>query len=255
MEAWYPGEEDGNVVAEALFGINNFSGKMPVTFGKTDREAAYESQEQYPGNKEDTGSPGGIGRDPIPGEPQRVVRYTEGLKMGYRWYQATGTKPLFPFGYGESYTTFDYSDLKVDKIRRNRQQTGLRVGYTVTNTGDVAGKEASQVYLRLPVRPARTSTAWSGSRRSASSPARASASRWCWTPTRPTTRSPTSCPRTPTTSSAGRTGSGRHRRGTSGSTSADPPRAPAATVGGGGRRQGTTKAPSRIQKPTVRPSG
>ncbi|MCR6032322.1 glycosyl hydrolase [Nocardioides sp. zg-579] len=150
VEAWYPGQEDGNVVAEALFGINNFSGKLPVTFGKTDREAAYASQEQYPGYPEDTGSPGGIGRDPIPGAPQRVVRYTEGLKMGYRWYQATGTEPLFPFGYGQSYTTFGYSDLQVAKVRKNGKQTGVRVGYTVTNTGDVAGKEASQVYLRLP---------------------------------------------------------------------------------------------------------
>ncbi|WP_122818234.1 glycoside hydrolase family 3 C-terminal domain-containing protein [Nocardioides pantholopis] len=150
VEAWYPGQEDGNVVAEALFGVNNFSGKLPVTFGKTDREAAYQTQEQYPGYKEDTGVPGGIGRDPIPGEPQRVVRYTEGLKMGYRWYQATGTQPLFPFGYGQSYTTFGYSNLDVAEVRRNRRQTGLRVSYTVTNTGNVAGKEASQVYLRLP---------------------------------------------------------------------------------------------------------
>ncbi|QCX26598.1 glycoside hydrolase family 3 C-terminal domain-containing protein [Nocardioides jishulii] len=150
VEAWYPGEEDGNVVAEALFGVNNFSGKLPVTWGKTDREAAYASQEQYPGYKEDTGSPGGIGRDPIPGEPQRVVRYTEGLKMGYRWYQATGTEPLFPFGYGQSYTTFGYSNLAVAPVRKNQRDTGLRVSYTVTNTGKVAGKEASQVYLRLP---------------------------------------------------------------------------------------------------------
>ncbi|WP_228392218.1 glycoside hydrolase family 3 C-terminal domain-containing protein [Nocardioides sp. dk4132] len=150
VEAWYPGQEDGNVVADALFGVTNFSGKLPITIGKTDREAAYETQEQYPGYQENTGVPGGIGRDPIPGAPQRVVRYTEGLKMGYRWYQATGTEPLFPFGYGLSYTTFDYSNLDVATIRNNRQQTGLRVSYTVTNTGDVAGKEASQVYLRLP---------------------------------------------------------------------------------------------------------
>ncbi|MBC2935159.1 beta-glucosidase [Nocardioides sp. zg-1228] len=150
VEAWYPGQEDGNVVADALFGVTNFSGKLPVTFGRTDREAAYQTKEQYPGYQEDTGVDGGIGRDPIPGAPQRVVRYTEGLKMGYRWYQATGTQPLFPFGYGLSYTTFGYSNLDVAKIRQDRRTTGLRVSYTVTNTGDVAGKEASQVYLRLP---------------------------------------------------------------------------------------------------------
>lgn len=150
VQAWYPGQEDGNVVADMLFGLTNPSGKLPVTIGRTDREAAYETTEQYPGHLEDTGVPGGIGRDPIPGEPQRVVRYTEGLKMGYRWYEATGTEPLFPFGYGLSYTTFRYSDLKLAKIRRGQQQVGLRVTYTLTNTGDVAGKESSQIYLRLP---------------------------------------------------------------------------------------------------------
>ena len=150
VEAWYPGQEDGNVVADALFGVTNFSGKLPVTFGKTDREAAYASQEQYPGYEENTGVDGGYGRDPIPGATQRVVRYTEGLKMGYRWYQATGTKPLFPFGYGLSYTKFDYGNLDVTRVLRNQRQDGLRISYTVKNTGDVAGAEASQVYLRLP---------------------------------------------------------------------------------------------------------
>ena len=150
VEAWYPGEEDGNVVADMLFGVTNPSGKLPVTFGRTDREAAFQTQEQYPGNEENTGVDGGYGRDPIPGATQRVVRYTENLRMGYRWYQATGTQPLFPFGHGLSYTTFEYSDLQLARVAQGQQQTGLRVRYTVTNTGDVAGREASQVYLRLP---------------------------------------------------------------------------------------------------------
>lgn len=150
VQAWYPGQEDGNVVADALFGRTNFSGKLPVTIGRTDREAAYETPAQYPGFEEQTGTPGGYGRDPIPGEPQRVVRYDEDLRMGYRWYEATGTEPLFPFGHGLSYTTFEYSDLKVSRIGGENGHGGLKVDYTLTNTGDRTGKEASQVYLTLP---------------------------------------------------------------------------------------------------------
>jgi beta-glucosidase len=151
VEAWYPGQEDGNVVADMLFGVTNPSGKLPLTIGRTPREAAYRTQTQYPGHEEQTGTPGGIGRDPIPGAPQRVVRYTENLRMGYRWYEATGTKPLFPFGHGLSYTTFRYSNLRLAKLG-SRGRAGLRVSYTITNTGTRAGKEASQVYLRLPAR-------------------------------------------------------------------------------------------------------
>jgi beta-glucosidase len=163
VQAWYPGQEDGNVVAEALFGVTNFSGKLPITIGRTDHEAAYETAEQYPGKLEDTGTPGGIGRDPLcqdPEElppcdesgpaPQRVVRYSEDLSMGYRWYEATGTEPLFPFGFGLSYTTFEYSDLNVTEVDGDDGQPVLQVDYTITNTGDRAGKEASQVYLTLP---------------------------------------------------------------------------------------------------------
>jgi beta-glucosidase len=167
VQAWYPGQEDGNVVAEALFGITNFSGKLPLTIGRTDREAAFSTQDQYPGNLEDTGVPGGIGRDPLCENAsgstvlapcpegytpvaQRVVRYSEDLQMGYRWYEATGTEPVFPFGHGLSYTTFDYSNLQVARARGEDGHSALKVSYTVTNTGDRPGKEASQVYLTLP---------------------------------------------------------------------------------------------------------
>ncbi len=162
VQAWYPGEEDGNVVAEALFGVTNFSGKLPITIGRTDREAAYQTQEQYPGDLENTGTPGGVGRDPLcqdPKEmppcvvsgpaPQRVVRYSENLQMGYRWYEANSVAPLFPFGYGRSYTLFAYSDLRVTKAVAPGN-TAVTVEYTITNTGARAGKEASQVYLTLP---------------------------------------------------------------------------------------------------------
>ena len=162
VQAWYPGEEDGNVVAEALFGVTNFSGKLPITIGRTDREAAYQSQEQYPGNLEDTGTPGGIGRDPLCQDeeevppcidsgpaPQRVVRYSENLQMGYRWYEANAVTPLFPFGHGLSYTTFEYSDLAAT-VEGSPGGVRVTVDYTITNSGSRVGKEASQVYVTLP---------------------------------------------------------------------------------------------------------
>ena len=163
VQAWYPGQEDGAVVAEALFGVTNFSGKLPMTIGATDREAAFATQEQYPGQLEDTGVPGGIGRDPLCNDedetppceesgpaPQRVVRYLEDLEMGYRWYEANDVDPVFPFGFGLSYTTFEYSDLSVESSEDSSPTRGLDVTFTITNTGDRAGAEAAQVYLTLP---------------------------------------------------------------------------------------------------------
>ena len=70
--------------------------------------------------------------------------------MGYRWYEATGTEPLFPFGFGLSYTTFDYSDLTVTEVTGDSGQPALQVEYTITNTGQQDGMETSQVYLTLP---------------------------------------------------------------------------------------------------------
>lgn len=157
LQAWYPGMEDGNAVANLLYGKVNPSGKLPMTFGATEREAAFATEEQFPGTRKNTGKPGGPG--PYgDGSDQLIAQYTEGLEMGYRWYEANDVEPLFPFGYGLSYTTFEYDDLKVKKIGANflnkvvgnGDTTGLEVSFTITNTGDVAGKEAAQVYLTLP---------------------------------------------------------------------------------------------------------
>ncbi|WP_077247656.1 beta-glucosidase [Bacillus sp. FJAT-27225] len=154
LQAWFPGMEDGNAVANLLYGKVNPSGKLPATFGATEREAAFATEEQYPGTRQDTGKIGGPG--PYgDGSDQLIAKYTEGLEMGYRWYEANNVKPLFPFGYGLSYTTFEYDDLKVKKVRgegngKKDALSGLEVSFTITNTGDVAGKEAAQVYLTLP---------------------------------------------------------------------------------------------------------
>ncbi|MEH7252215.1 glycoside hydrolase family 3 C-terminal domain-containing protein [Neobacillus niacini] len=154
LQAWFPGMEDGNAVANLLYGKVNPSGKLPMTFGATEREAAFATEEQYPGTRQDTGKPGGPGPYGN-GSDQLIAKYTEGLEMGYRWYEANDVKPLFPFGYGLSYTTFEYDDLKVKKVRgegkgSNGSLSGIDVFFTITNTGDVAGKEAAQVYLTLP---------------------------------------------------------------------------------------------------------
>lgn len=154
LQAWYPGMEDGNAVANLLYGKVNPSGKLPVTFGATEREAAFATEEQFPGTRQDTGKVGGPG--PYgDGSDQLIAKYTEGLEMGYRWYEANNVKPVFPFGFGLSYTTFEYDDLKVKKVHgegngKKDKLSGLEVSFTITNTGDVAGKEAAQVYLTLP---------------------------------------------------------------------------------------------------------
>ncbi|MEH7274977.1 beta-glucosidase [Neobacillus vireti] len=149
LEAWYPGMEDGNAVANLLYGKVNPSGKLPMTFGATEREAAFATEKQFPGTRQDTGKPGGPG--PYgDGSKQLIAQYTEGLQMGYRWYEANKVKPVFPFGYGLSYTTFKYGNLKVNRVRDKGKLTGMNVSFTITNTGKVAGKEAAQVYLTLP---------------------------------------------------------------------------------------------------------
>ena len=167
LQAWYPGMEDGNAVANILYGKVNPSGKLPVTFPITAREAAFATEEQFPGTRHDTGKPGGPG--PYgDGSDQLIAKYSEGLEMGYRWYEANNEKPLFPFGFGLSYTTFKYDDLKVThrwansgdgqgKVSKTNKKNmgkgtlaGIEVSFTITNTGSVAGKEAAQVYLTLP---------------------------------------------------------------------------------------------------------
>lgn len=131
LEAWYPGEEDGSVVAAVLFGAVNPSGRLPITFPKRDADLPTQSPEQYPG---------------VDG----VAKYSEGLLVGYRWYDAKHIEPLFPFGFGLSYTTFAYKDLKISPPTTDNHVT---VEFTVTNTGHRAGAEVAQLYLGLPSLP------------------------------------------------------------------------------------------------------
>ena len=137
LEAWYPGEEDGNAVAAILFGKVNPSGKLPITFPKQLSDLPANTKEQYPG-------------------VNGVVNYSEGIFVGYRHFDAQNIQPLFPFGYGLSYTTFGYKNLSVvpNKISlKNNSTPAVTVVLDVTNTGKKAGAEVVELYIGLPSTP------------------------------------------------------------------------------------------------------
>jgi len=136
LEAWNQGTEDGHVVADLLFGVVNPSGKVPTSYPRSENDTLYAGRpERYPGTDEGDGYP--------------VIRYSEGLEMGYRWFQTQGIKPLFGFGFGLSYTTFDIADVSVDAP--DGANAPVTVTASVTNTGPQAGAEVVQVYVGIPV--------------------------------------------------------------------------------------------------------
>lgn len=141
LEAWNPGQEDGNVVANLLFGLANPSGKLPVTYPVSKADTPTSTEERYPGVNQ--GVLDSTGKE-IP-----QVYYSEGLEMGYRWYDANDIKPLFAFGHGLSYTNFDISKLVVTPKTTDGTKK-IQVSFFVTNTGKAAGAEVPQVYLGLP---------------------------------------------------------------------------------------------------------
>ncbi len=131
LESWYGGQEQGNALADVLFGDINPSGKLPVTFPRSDHETPVSSPQQYAG---------GDGF---------VASFKEGLGVGYRGYDQLGLEPLFPFGYGLSYTSFTYAQLQVEPETSDDTRV-VQVRFTITNTGARAGAEIAQVYLGLP---------------------------------------------------------------------------------------------------------
>ncbi|MFP3847900.1 glycoside hydrolase family 3 protein [Pseudomonas sp. W5-01] len=139
LQAWFPGQQGGQALAEILFGKVNPSGKLPITIDKKIEDnpsyASYPDPAAYRGDNALT-----------------EMTYSEGLYMGYRGYDKKHAKPLYPFGYGLSYTTFSYSDLK---LSTNVMAPGSTVDVTfkVTNTGDKAGFEVAQLYVH-PNNPA-----------------------------------------------------------------------------------------------------
>ena len=126
LQAWYPGQQDGAAVAGVLFGDVNPSAKLPITFPAADADTPANTAAQFPGFN-------------------GVATYSEGLQVGYRWFDAQGRTPLFPFGYGLSYTTFAFSGLSVHNTGH-----GATATFTVRNTGKRAGAEVAQLYLGFP---------------------------------------------------------------------------------------------------------
>jgi beta-glucosidase len=134
LEAWYPGSEDGSAVARLLFGIVTPSGKLPVTFPRSAGDVPAHTPAQWPG----------VAVNGVP-----TATYSEGLQVGYRWYDAQGVKPLFPFGFGLSYTTFLLWGLETTPVVADGT-TPIRVEFWVENTGKRRGAEVAQVYLGFP---------------------------------------------------------------------------------------------------------
>ena len=132
VEAWQPGEEGGHAIADVLLGKVNPSGKLPVTYPRSIADVPARTREQFPG---------------VDGR----ALYSEGVLVGYRWYDRRGIRPLFPFGFGLSYTSFHYRDLAVRA--RPAGDGRVRVSLRVANVGPRRGAEVVQVYLGLP-RPA-----------------------------------------------------------------------------------------------------
>ena len=130
VQAWYLGSETGNALTDVLSGKVNPSGKLPFTFPVALADCPVTTEEQYPGI---------LGEDGI-----YQAYYTEGIYVGYRWYEAKNIKPLFAFGYGLSYTTFEYGQAKASS--KNMRNT-LKITVPVTNTGSVAGAEVVQLYI------------------------------------------------------------------------------------------------------------
>jgi beta-glucosidase len=139
-EAWFAGSKGSDAVANVLFGDVNPSAKLPMTFPKSEADLPHPIVVQPPPNSE-SASP--IMRKENP-HASFSVHYDEGLKVGYKWYDAEKKPVLFPFGFGLSYTTYSYSDLQVNT------GTETTVTFKVTNTGSRAGTEIAEVYAALP---------------------------------------------------------------------------------------------------------
>jgi beta-glucosidase len=130
VDAWYPGQTSGTSLASVLFGQTDPGGHLPVTFPASLSQVPAATTAQFPGN----GS---------------TVQYSEGIDVGYRWYDAKGITPLFPFGFGLSYTQFAFSHLSVSPVLVDGTRD-VRVSAVVTNTGKRTGSEVAQLYLADP---------------------------------------------------------------------------------------------------------
>ncbi|AYL95535.1 glycoside hydrolase family 3 C-terminal domain-containing protein [Mucilaginibacter celer] len=129
--SWFNGSEAGNALADVLKGTVNPSGKLPFTFPVSLNDSPAFYMDTYPGNK-------------------LTAEYKEGILVGYRWYDTKNITPLFPFGYGLSYTGFSLSHLATDKPVYRKNEI-IHVRFTIKNTGDRYGAEVVQLYVSEPV--------------------------------------------------------------------------------------------------------
>ena len=131
LEAWYPGEEDGNAVADILFGDVNPSGKLPLTFPASLDDLPTNTPAQYPG-------------------VNGVATYSEGIFVGYRHYDKHNIAPAYPFGYGLSYTTFAYQNLAISPTQQSfadHSSPTVTVDFDIVNNGKRAGAEVAQLHV------------------------------------------------------------------------------------------------------------
>lgn len=127
VQAWYGGSEFGNAVASILFGDVNPSGKLPITFYEKVEDCGANNIGEYPGDGKE-------------------VRYKDGIFVGYRWLDKEGIEPLFPFGYGLSYTKYKFGK-PVFENKKITQNDSLRFFLKIKNVGHVYGGEVVQVYV------------------------------------------------------------------------------------------------------------
>jgi len=139
LEAWFPGQRGGEAIAAILTGATAPSGRLPLTFPAATDQLPHPQEVGYDPSKQ---RPLGIGvkYDPF------TIDYKEGSDVGYRWFDRTGARPLFPFGYGLTYTSFAYDDLKQTSGK------GLTVTARITNSGRREGTELAQLYVAPPGR-------------------------------------------------------------------------------------------------------
>jgi beta-glucosidase len=154
LEAWYAGSRGAEAVVNILSGDVNPSAKLPMTFPKSEADLPHPTLTK-PG-------PGQTGEEAVmktgEAKPTFSVKYDEGLKVGYKWYDAEKKPVLFPFGHGLSYTTYSYSNLKVEPGKK------IRASFTLQNTGTRDGAEVAEVYASLPAtadEPPRRLVGWS----------------------------------------------------------------------------------------------
>lgn len=125
--SWFNGSEGGNALADVILGNINPSGKLPWTMPKNLNDSPAHATNSFPGDD--------------------TVSYDEGILVGYRWFDTKNVEPLYPFGYGLSYTTFDIKNARADKNNPYLEDETIHISVDVENTGEINGKEVVQLYV------------------------------------------------------------------------------------------------------------